>query len=70
NDIMVDERITDKAFEIEKLRRLMIYRNQDLVIPPPMPMGHGESMAEGAQARSPEEACRPAMRMSTHGGDR
>ncbi len=70
NDIMVDERITDKAFEIEKLRRLMIYRNQDLVIPPPMPMGHGESMAEGAPARSPEEACRPAMRMSTHGGDR
>ncbi len=49
NDIMVDERVEDKAFEIEKIRRLMIYKNQDFVIPPPLPAIHGEQMA-GAHA--------------------
>ena len=46
NDIMVDERIPDKAFEIEKLRRLMVYTNQDFVVPPAMPMGHGGAADE------------------------
>jgi hypothetical protein len=41
NDIMVDDRVADKGFEIEKIRRLMVYRNQDFVIPPAVPMGHG-----------------------------
>jgi hypothetical protein len=50
NDIMVDERLAReaKAFEIERMRRNMMYTAQSVVVAPGMPMGEGQHEHGGA----------------------
>lgn len=50
NDIMADGSFSldEKAVEIERLRRLMIYEGQDAVEAPGMPMRDGHAMSPGA----------------------
>jgi hypothetical protein len=59
NDIMVDERLTreGKAFEIERMRRNMMYTAQSVVVAPGMPMAEGqhEHGAAGGGMRVPTQ---------------
>lgn len=50
NDIMADPSFArpEKAAEIERLRRRMVYAGQDTVTAPPMPMGPGHEMSHSA----------------------